>query len=114
MSRDSLWDHAAATYARPGVEAALLELQDAHGQSAPLLLWALWLAAAGRSPSRETLAEAAALARRWEDEATGPLRALRRRLKDAARDAMAVSRAALREKVEALELEAERALLERL
>ena len=38
----SLWDFAVDTYARTGVEAALLELQDAEGADVLLVLYALW------------------------------------------------------------------------
>jgi uncharacterized protein (TIGR02444 family) len=77
----SLWDWAAQAYARPGVKAACLTLQDAHSQCVSFILWALWLQAQGRAPTRQGLARAAALARSWEIDALRPLRAARRALK---------------------------------
>lgn len=91
------WDWAVAAYARPGVAEACLDLQDAHGQNVPLLLWAIWRGG--------DVDAAVALARSWEDEVIGPLRGVRRRLKARA-DAEA-----LRQKVKAVELEAERNLM---
>jgi uncharacterized protein (TIGR02444 family) len=103
-----LWDWAVATYARPGVADACLQLQDEHAQSVPLLLWALWSAEAGRTPD---LLTGAATARAWEEEVVGPLRRLRRALKalDPEPD-----REAVRDQVKAVELDAERRLLAQL
>lgn len=104
-----LLDWAVEAYARPGVSAACLELQDQHGLSVPLLLWAAWSAAGGRTPDLEA---GARLARSWEDEAVGPLRRLRRALK--AQDAELGAdpdREAVRDQVQAVELDAERRLL---
>ena len=58
----SLWEWAKAVYERPGVEAALLELQDGHGQSIPLLLWAAWTASEGRPLTGPALRRGAELA----------------------------------------------------
>jgi len=110
----SLWPFALCVYARHGVEAALLELQDEHGQSVPFLLWALWLAAQGRRVDARALADGAKLARAWQDAAIAPLRELRRGLKRPSRAVLARPREALRERVKAVELEAERMLLQML
>lgn len=95
MSR--FWDWAVAIYARPGVAEACLDLQDRYGQNVPLLLWAIWRGG--------DVAAAVALAREWEDEVVAPLRGVRRRLKGRG------GAEGLREKVKAVELEAERALM---
>lgn len=100
-----LWTWAVEQYARPGAADACLHLQDAHGQSVPLLLWALWSAGEGRAPDLQAGARAA---RSWEDEAVGPLRRLRRALKALDADA---DREAVRDQVKAVELDAERRLL---
>ena len=94
---NEFWDWAVAVYARPGVAAACLDLQDAYGQNVPLLLWALWR---GGDVTR-----AIAVARSWEDEVVAPLRGVRRRLKGRA------GAEGLREHVKAVELEAERTLM---
>lgn len=100
-----LWTWAVESYARPGAAEALLRLQDEHSQSVPLLLWALWSQAHGRTPD---LAAGARTARSWEDEAVGPLRRLRRALKALDSD---TDREAVRDQVKAVELDAERRLL---
>jgi uncharacterized protein (TIGR02444 family) len=109
----SLWAWAGAAYAEAGVGGACLALQDAHGQSVCLLLWAAWAAEDGRAPSAETLDAAAALAHAWEAAVIGPLRAARRGLKTAP-GLDEAARQALRARLQADELAAERALLEAL
>lgn len=111
MTREALWPFSLEVYARDGVEAALLELQDAHGQCAPYLLWALWLGASGRPADPQTLLAGAALARSWQEVAVAPLRDIRRGLKRRLRPVRAPARRRLRERVASLELEAERMLL---
>jgi uncharacterized protein (TIGR02444 family) len=96
-----LWDYARAAWGRPGVEAACLALQDTHGQCIPLLLWRAWAASEGR-PAGD-LAGVIDLARTWEDEVIASLRGARRRL---------AGESAVRERVRAAELAAERRLLE--
>ncbi len=93
----SFWDWAVAAYARPGVAEACLDLQDRYGQNVPLLLWAIWRGG--------DVAGALAVARSWEDEVVGPLRGVRRRLKGRA------GAEELRQKVKAVELEAERTMM---
>jgi len=114
VSGQGLWAFAAELYARPGVEPLLLDLQDSHGQCVAYLIWALWLAAEGRDPGDAVLAQAADLARAWEAAATGPLRSLRRSLVKAPAAAAKPVRERLRAQVKALELDAERGLLEML
>jgi uncharacterized protein (TIGR02444 family) len=110
----ALWPFALETYGRPGVEPILLELQDAHDQCVPYLLWALWLAAEGCAADEAVLARAADLARAWQDAAVAPLRGLRRNLKTPAKAAPKRAWETLREGVKALELDAERMLLQML
>ena len=74
--RVSLWDFALTLYARPGVQAAGLTLQDEHGQSVPLLIWRLW--ANDRRVDAATLRAAAGLACDWEARVVAPLRTVRR------------------------------------
>lgn len=110
----TLWDDAVGRYARPGVEAACLRLQDDHGQCAPLLLWRLWTIDQRRPVSAVLLVEAAQVARAWSEAAITPLRSARRRLKGALPPIDDDARTSLREAVQSLELQAERALLEAL
>jgi uncharacterized protein (TIGR02444 family) len=110
-TQEALWPYALEVYGRPGVEALLLELQDAHGQCAPYLLWALWLAARGRAADDAALGAGAALAQAWQAAAVAPLRELRRSMKAGPAPAQ---RERLRAGVKSLELEAERMLLQML
>jgi uncharacterized protein (TIGR02444 family) len=111
VTGEALWPFALDLYGRPGVEAAMLELQDAHGQCVPYLLWALWLDASGRPADPAALGAGAVLARGWQDVAVAPLRDIRRRLKAPLRPIRARDQRRLRERVGALELDAERMLL---
>jgi len=114
LNREALWPYALEVYGRPGVEPLLLTLQDVHGQCAPFLLWSLWLAASGRPTVAAKLAANAELARAWQDAAVAPLRTLRRDLKQRGRAKTAHARSRIRDGVKALELEAERMLLQML
>lgn len=111
MTVEALWPYALDVYGRPGAEPLLLELQDAHGQCVPYLLWALWLAAGGRGGDLATMGAGAALAQAWQEVAIQPLRERRRGLKTRSSGA-ALKR--LGDAVRALELEAERMLLQML
>ena len=106
-----LWDWAVAAYGADGVADACLELQDAAGQNVPLLLWAAWCAAEGRTPDEDALEAAGDTARAWQETAIAPLRAIRRALKPRAPDLDDEAREAVRAQVKAIELEAERRLL---
>ncbi len=110
----SYWDWAVAVHGRPGVDAALNELQDRHGQCVAYLLWAAWAAAEGAALAGVILAQGAALAAHWEASATGPLRQARRELKAPAPPIDDDARLALREQVRTAEFAAERLLMEAL
>ena len=107
----SLWDWALTAYAADGVADACLELQETAGQNIPLLLWAAWCAHTGRTPDEDALEAAGDTARAWQETAIGPLRAVRRALKARAPDLDDTDREAVRARVKAVELEAERRLL---
>ncbi|PYB86504.1 MULTISPECIES: TIGR02444 family protein [Pseudomonas] len=106
-----LWNHALALYARPGVEAACLALQELGGDVC-LLLCGTWLQARGIAPDEQRIATLQALARPWQRDVVAPLRALRRQWREHALADPPLS--VMREQVKALELQAERTLLERL
>ncbi|MBI1406400.1 MAG: TIGR02444 family protein [Caulobacter sp.] len=105
----SFWDWALAAYDRPGTPEACLSLQDDHGQQTAYLLWAAWAA-----PDEKTLARGAELARHWDLTILGPLRQSRRSLKPALAPVEDAARLALREEVKAVELGAERLLMQTL
>ena len=108
----SLWDWSLAAYARPGVADACLTLQDGTGQNVPLLLWAAWSAATGRRPDEDEIEAACDTARAWADTAVTPLRTIRRSLKSPIPDLDDAAREAVREQIKAVELLAERKLLD--
>src|SRR5476651_2627543 len=105
-----LWDETLQAYGRPGVPEACLTLQDAYGQNTSLLLWAVWAETADPA----ILAKAADVARRWEALTLSPIRAVRRALKPAFPGVADAAREDLREDVKAVELRAERVLMETL
>jgi uncharacterized protein (TIGR02444 family) len=105
-----LWDETLQAYGRPGVPEACLALQDDYGQNTSLLLWAVW----AETADPKVLAEAADVAHRWEALALGPIRAVRRALKPAFPGVEDAAREDLREDVKAVELRAERVLMEAL
>ena len=111
---DDLWTWACAAYAAPGVAEACLSLQDYHEQNVPLLLWAAWTAATGRRPDEETIEAACDTARAWDSVVVAPLRSVRRTLKAPVPDIDDGPREAVRNRIKALELEAEKHLLEAL
>lgn len=106
----ALWDWTLRAYAQPGAPEACLALQDDHGQNTSFLLWAVWAEVADPT----LLARAAAMARRWEDLALAPIRTVRRALKPAFEGVDDGEREGLREDVKAVELRAERVLMEAL
>jgi uncharacterized protein (TIGR02444 family) len=103
MTPGAFWTWSLATYARPGVADACLELQDRLGLDVNRLLLAWWLAANGLALP-ETADALAAFADPWQRQVVGPLRSVRRALKGSALPGAT----ALREAVKAAELEAER------
>ena len=108
------WDWAVQAYARPEAAALCLQLQDEHSQSVPYLLWAAWATLEGRTPDDQAVARGAALAQAWEEAAVAPLRLVRRRIKAPVDGLGEEAREAFRAKVKAVELAAERMLMEAL
>lgn len=106
-----LWNHALALYARPGVETACLDIQ-ALGGDVCLLLCATWLQAHAVTFSEERAQALRAIAGPWQHDVVAPLRSLRRQWRTPAQQDSHL--AALREQVKGLELQAEKALLQRL
>jgi uncharacterized protein (TIGR02444 family) len=108
---EAFWRFSLDFYRLPGVEQALLTLQDRAGHDVNLILYALWLGWSGRGllGDRE-LAAARRAAGPIRRGIVMPLRALRRRLRSDPDPAVQ----SLRERVKALELEAERIAQSRL
>lgn len=80
LDNHSLWDFALTLYARPGVEAACLRLQDNAGLDVCELLWLCWLSYHGLTLTEhaDSLLEPI---RAWQRAMTYPLRHQRRSLK---------------------------------
>lgn len=105
----TLWDWTLAAYAKPGVPAATLTLQDEHGFNTSFLLWAVWA-----NPDREIMANGVQTTVLWDETVLWPLRTVRRTLKASRRPFDDAAREGLREDVKAAELRAERVLMETL
>jgi uncharacterized protein (TIGR02444 family) len=107
-----LWGFSLAFYLNPGVAESLTALQDEAGLDVNLLLFALWLGLSGRGRLDVGGLDAArqAAVRSLSIAVIAPLRDLRRRLKSYP-DADIQS---LRERIKALEIEAEHAAQNRL
>jgi len=106
-----LWEFSLAFYRDPDVAQSLIALQDEAGIDVNLVLFALWLGVSGHGRRGAAELDAAQQAvRTLGAEVIVPLRDLRRRLKSDP-DADIQS---LRERIKALEIEAERAALNRL
>lgn len=112
MSMDNkespFWRFSLTLYRQDGVPPACIALQDRHGVDVNVMLYGLWLAAAGRALSVQDMLAIDALVRDWRGAVVVPLRRVRRALKEppAAFDTPATK--AMRERVKAVELESER------
>ncbi len=112
----AIWDAAVRLYGRPGVRDLCLELQDVHGVDVPVLLTGAWLMARGIPVDAGRWCVLSECSRVWQRDVVGGLRGVRRCLLDAA-PAMGVSAAdaaALKRRVQDVELAAERAQLDAL
>ncbi len=102
---------AEALYARPGVAAACLDLQDRRGFDVALLLHACWLGVRDRALSPDQAAALVSATVPWRFEIVRPLRRLRRRLKAGLAGMPREHSDPVRVHVKETELAAERALL---
>lgn len=111
MHTTDLWTFALACYARPGVEALCLDLQE-DGVDICLLLCGSWLEARAIECTTQRLQQLQRLADSWQGDVVSPLRRLRQSWRVAAQTDAELS--GIREQVKALELAAEKTLLGRL
>jgi uncharacterized protein (TIGR02444 family) len=102
------WRFSLNFYRQAGVAEACIALQDACGVDVNLMLFLLWLAASGWQLSIDNVEELDAAVRGWRELTIIPIRNVRRALKGAATLVEAGRQEALRTKIKALELEAER------
>lgn len=111
LQQTPLWDFALALYARPGVEAACLTLQEEGDQDVCEVLFHCWLYASGLEALPGAVARQREQRLQWQGRVTEVLRALRRDLKASATTSQSV--AALRDTIKQAELMAERENLQR-
>lgn len=104
------WTFSLKIYAMPGVPAACLDLQDGSGVAVDVnvLLYALFCARKGRSLNVEDVRRIVAFAESWRAGIVVPLRMARRALKEPPSGFNSLAVSALRQRVKAVELEAER------
>ncbi len=81
MAVEPLWDFAVRVYARPGFEAACLELQDAWHADVPVLIYALWVGAHGRGLTHVDFEIVVPTVAAWQTNTVAALRSIRRALR---------------------------------
>jgi uncharacterized protein (TIGR02444 family) len=103
-----LWRFSLHFYRQAGVSDACIALQDACGVDVNLLLFLFWLAAGQRQLSVAEIKQLDEAVRGWRDLTIVPIRDIRRNLKGVATLVEAQKQEAFRNKIKAIELEAER------
>ena len=104
------WDYSLALYAKPGVSAACLTLQDEFDLDVNLILFCLWAGAEGPGDLLPAeLGEAVTRGGQWQQEVVQRLRFIRRTLKHDSLGATAELAQLLRPEAQCLELMAEHA-----
>jgi uncharacterized protein (TIGR02444 family) len=102
------WRFSLKFYRQDGVSDACIALQDGCGIDVNLLLFLFWLAGDGRQLSADEVKKLDDQVRSWRELTIIPIRDTRRKLKGAATLVEPGKQEALRNKVKAVELEAER------
>jgi uncharacterized protein (TIGR02444 family) len=102
-----LWRFSLAYYAKPGIPEVLIALQDEHGIDVNVLLLVLWLASEERVIDDDEMERIAEHSRGWQEAVVSPLRAVRRALKTNMPLVAAAAAEPFRNKIKAIELEAE-------
>jgi uncharacterized protein (TIGR02444 family) len=101
------WDFSLALWGREGVAPACLALQERRGLDVNLLLYCCWAGGRGRALADTDIAALIEAVGPWRARVVLPLREVRHRLKDPQLAPEGPAQE-LRERVKALELEAER------
>jgi uncharacterized protein (TIGR02444 family) len=105
---NAFWQFSIRFYRNPEVAAACIALQDDAGVDVNVLLFLLWNATLKRTLSADAVAELDRRIGAWREAAVVPLRAVRRALKVPPPVIEAGTAEAFRNRVKAVELEAER------
>lgn len=108
QAADAFWRFSIELYAKPGVEPALLTLQDVDGLEVNLVLFCLFAGTRGQRFDEAAIAAMRERARIWGQGVVGPLRTARRGLKPLLSQSAAAG--PLRAEVKRLELLAEQAM----
>jgi len=107
-TKSPFWTFSLRMYGQPGVPPACLTLQDGSGVDVNVLLFALYAASCGRGLSAADVNRIMASVEPWKNQAVVPLRGVRRFLKDTPEGFEPKGVEELRQRVKAVELEAER------
>jgi uncharacterized protein (TIGR02444 family) len=107
-SVSGFWTFSLQTYAQPEIASICLELQERFGADVNLVLFMLWAASRGRRLESREIEKIAELVKDWREQVVIPLRLSRRALKSPPREWPAQETEALRQRIKADELEAER------
>lgn len=102
------WRFSLKFYGQPGVSDACIALQDGCGIDVNLLLFLFWLASERQMLSADEVKKLDATIKSWRELTIIPIRDTRRKLKGAKTFVDPAKQEALRDKVKAVELEAEK------
>jgi uncharacterized protein (TIGR02444 family) len=102
------WWFSLRLYGERDFAGACLALQDRHGVDVNVLLFLLWAAQNGRRIEEEGVGAILAAVDAWHRSVVAPLRTARRYLRTPPADVQAGPAAALRQRIQEAELEAER------
>ena len=102
------WWFSLKLYAERDFAGACLALQDRHGVDVNVLLFMLWAAQHGRRIEEDGVRAIVAAVEGWRQSVVAPLRTARRFLRTPPADVQASAAAALRQRIQEAELEAER------
>ena len=103
----SLWDYAVEIYCRPGMSDLCLMFQDDYGADVSIILFISWCSTQGIRIDDQLLTRVEQSVGVWNRDVVAPLRGMRRELKLDSRGITRKTVSAFREKLKALELEAE-------
>ncbi len=106
-TNSAFWNFSLRVYARAGVPAACLEIQEAVGADVNVVLFLLYLATQRRALNAAEVAALDAAVAPWRDAVVRPLRSARRHLKDCGTPFAGEATAQLRSAVKRDELAAE-------
>jgi uncharacterized protein (TIGR02444 family) len=102
------WRFSLHFYRHQGISDACIALQDEQGVDVNLLLFLLWLADDGRLLAADEVQKLDDAVRDWRNLTIGPIRDTRRKLKGARTIVDPAAQEVFRNKVKAVELDAER------